>query len=319
VTATITVAVTSSLSAAAMPHTILRVISLRIGFLRAGLLIALVSLVSGCVAASPHYSPPTLIFRPCRQCAPAVSITQMPFQAAAPCTGAFIAHDLEHTTTAALPVPRLFDSNGSGLAINDLDGDGDQDIVLADLAGPLSILWNEGDLQFSRQELATVRKARAVALVDVDGDARLDIVLTTGNAAPARFRNLGEREFRLTPLLGVNQPAYAMNWADLDADGDLDLVTGAYDAGRQMETGSNYLFAAGAGVNVYTQGSEAWARQQLTDTAQALAISLWDLNGDVRPDVWVGNDFDAYDQVWLQRTPAPGSLRRFSRIPRTVR
>ena len=294
-----------------MPHTILRVISLRIGFLRAGLLIALVSLVSGCVAASPPLFTANADLQTAPAMRAAVSITQMPFQAAAPCTGAFIAHDLEHTTTAALPVPRLFDSNGSGLAINDLDGDGDQDIVLADLAGPLSILWNEGDLQFSRQELATVRKARAVALVDVDGDARLDIVLTTGNAAPARFRNLGEREFRLTPLLGVNQPAYAMNWADLDADGDLDLVTGAYDAGRQMETGSNYLFAAGAGVNVYTQGSEAWARQQLTDTAQALAISLWDLNGDVRPDVWVGNDFDAYDQVWLQTDAGAWQLTTF--------
>jgi hypothetical protein len=83
------------------------------------------------------------------------------------------------------------------------------------------------------------------------------LCFTTGNAAPAIFRNLGERQFRLTPLPGVNQPAYAMNWGDLDADGDLDLVTGAYDAGRQMETGSNYLFAAGAGVNVYTQGSGA--------------------------------------------------------------
>jgi hypothetical protein len=180
-----------------MPHTILRDISLR-----TGLLMVLVSLVSGCVAASPPFFTANDDLQAAPAMRAAVSITQMPFQAAAPCTGAFIAHDLEHTTTAALPVPRLFDSNGSGLAINDLDGDGDQDIVLADLAGPLSILWNEGDLQFSRQELATVRKARAVALVDVDGDARLDIVLTTGNAAPALFRNLGERAI----------PAHAAAW-----------------------------------------------------------------------------------------------------------
>ncbi len=39
---------------------------------------------------------------------------------------------------------------------------------------------------------------------------------------------------------------------------------------------------------------------QLTTTAQALAIGLWDLNGDQRPDIWVGNDFDEPDQVWLQ-------------------
>lgn len=229
-----------------------------------------------------------------------VQMLATPLQNGASCTGAFVPHDLSHITQAALPVPRLFDSNGSGLAANDLDGDGDQDIVLANLAGPVSILWNTGGLQFERQELEMVRKARAVALVDVDGDATLDIVLTNGNAAPAVFRNFGNRTFALLPLPGVNQPAYAMNWNDLDGDGDLDLATGSYDAGRQMETGSNYLFAAGAGVNVYTQDGGHWSRRQLSDMAQALAIAMWDLNGDARPDIWVGNDFDEYDQVWLQ-------------------
>jgi hypothetical protein len=170
-------------------------------------------------------------------------------------------------------VPRLFDSNGSGLAVNDLDATATLDIVLADLTGPLSILWNASGLRFERQELGMVRKARGVALVDVDSDGLLDIVLANGIAAPAFFHNTGDRTFTLLSLSGVNQPAYAMNWADLDADGDLDLVTGSYDAGRQTETGSNYLFSAGAGVNVYTQDGGQWSRQQLTDTAQALAIA----------------------------------------------
>ena len=43
--------------------------------------------------------------------------------------GAFIAHDLDHTTQAPGPATRLFDSNGSGLAVNDLDGDGDEAVV----------------------------------------------------------------------------------------------------------------------------------------------------------------------------------------------
>ena len=272
----------------------------RVNTARATLLLALAGLVVACAA-----TPPILSTEP-NQAMPAgahaaVQVQASPFQPAAVCNGTFVAHDLAHVARAALPVPRLFDSNGSGLAVNDLDGDGDEDIVLGDLAGPLAILWNEGGLNFTRQELSLFRRARGVAIVDVDGDGALDIAATNGIAAPAIFRNQGDRRFALYPLPGVNQPAYAMNWADLDRDGDLDLVTGSYDAGRQMESGSNYLFAAGAGVNVYLHADDGWQRQQLAESAQALAISLWDLNDDGRPDIWVGNDFDELDQVWLQR------------------
>ena len=55
-----------------------------------------------------------------------------------------------------------------------------------------------------------------------------------------------------------------------------------------------------AGVNVYLQEDGTWQRQQLHETAQALAVGLWDLNDDSRLDIWVGNDFDEYDRVWLQ-------------------
>lgn len=230
----------------------------------------------------------------------AVSMAATAMRTGAPCTGAFAAHDLDHITQAPGDLTRLFDSNGSGLAVNDLDGDGDADIVLANLAGPSTILWNEGGLNFVRQELAMLRRTRAAAIVDVDGDGHNDIVFTNNTAAPAVLRNQGERSFRLTPLPGVTLPTYAMNWADLNGDNALDLVTGSYDAGQMVESGSNYLFDEPAGVNVYLQTGDGWQRTQLAPTAQALAISLWDLNKDGRPDIWVGNDFDAYDQVWYQ-------------------
>jgi enediyne biosynthesis protein E4 len=229
-----------------------------------------------------------------------VQTEMAPLATAAPCIGAFVPHDLEHVTNAGKATPRLFDSNGSGLAVNDLDGDGDHDIVLANLSGPATILWNQGELEFERQPLPMVHRTRAAAIVDVDADGVLDLVFTSGIAAPAVFRNLGDGNFRFLPLPGVNKPAYAMNWSDLDLDGDLDLVTGSYDAGQMVEAGTNYLFADAAGVNVYLQESDGWRRQRLAATAQALAIALWDLNDDGRPDIWVGNDFDEYDRVWLQ-------------------
>ncbi len=101
-----------------------------------------------------------------------------------------------------------------------------------------------------------MRRARAVNLVDVDGDERLDIVLTTGRSAPIWLRNVASADgvdFQFAPLPGITAPTYAMNWADLNQDGRLDLVTGSYDAGMMVEMGSNNLFADNAGVYVYLQ------------------------------------------------------------------
>ncbi|MBI5929879.1 MAG: CRTAC1 family protein, partial [Chloroflexi bacterium] len=47
------------------------------------------------------------------------------------CSGQFIEHTLDHTTHPYAETIRTFDSNGSGVALNDLDGDSQVDIVLA--------------------------------------------------------------------------------------------------------------------------------------------------------------------------------------------
>jgi hypothetical protein len=70
-------------------------------FLRIVLLMVLVSLVSGCIAASPPFFPANDKFQLATVVRAAVSVTQIPFQRSAPCTGAFVAHDLEHITQTA--------------------------------------------------------------------------------------------------------------------------------------------------------------------------------------------------------------------------
>ena len=96
---------------------------------------------------------------------------------AGPCQNSFVAHDLDHTTMVAGDVVRQYDSNGAGLAINDLDNDGDLDIVLANLDGPNSIFWNEGKLSFRRGVLSH-GDSRAVNILDVNGDGWQDIVFS---------------------------------------------------------------------------------------------------------------------------------------------
>lgn len=254
----------------------------------------------------------TAIDAPPMQLDPAqLQVTSAPLAQARPCTGNFVAHTLDHTTTTGTQVVALYESNGSGVAINDLDNDGDLDIVLANLSDPNTILWNQSDLAFRTQRLSH-GDSRAVNIVDVDGDGWQDIVFTRRFAKPTLWRNSGQDEAsRLIEgvLADVHNPLYSMNWGDMNGDGDLDLVAGSYDTELRKQQGAIFDYrGGGVGVFVYERAGNGFVAQRLAEQADALAIALPDLNNDGRADILVGNDFLRPDYAWLRAEGGAGWL-----------
>ena len=214
------------------------------------------------------------------------------------CSGQFVAHDLPHLTrTNAEPIT-TFDSNGAGLAINDLNGDGQLDIVLANLDGPVTLLWSQGAGLFDAEVLDVPGRARGVLAVDVEGDDWTDLLITTQLGAPVMLRNQRDGTFALEVLPGVERPAYAMDWADSDGDGDLDFATASYDADLEKTLRDTFLFGDGAGVFYYEQQDGQFVHTRLAESAQALAVMFTDFSNDGLPEIAVGNDFAVADQFW---------------------
>jgi hypothetical protein len=233
-----------------------------------------------------------------------VALTQSPLAHPGACENRFVTHTLPFSTGTRMRVMNGAPSNGSGLAVNDLDGDGDLDLVFASVDRESAILWNQGNLSFRMEELPT-QFARAAAIVDVDGDQHMDIVFTDRLGEVVYWRNLGSNDdgarFVQTPLNGVSTIPYAMAWADLNGDNELDLVTGSYNIELKQQGVDQPTVQDKLGVFVYEQHRDKFTRQRLSEAAEALAIALTDLDGDGQTDIWVGNDFVLQDGIWLRR------------------
>ena len=219
------------------------------------------------------------------------------------CSGRFVEHELPHRTQGPGNTASTFDGTGAGIATADLDDDGDLDLVIPNLFGTTTIAESRpnADDGFVAHELIEGR-FRAAATIDIDADDDMDIVLTTGIGPPVLFRNSGSGElgdrFEREQIPGVRAASYAMAWSDLGGDGDLDLITGSYNAELTILRNSPVL-GSDTGVVLHENVNDELVTTRLSADAQALAVATVDVDGDGKTDILVGNDLATPDMVFV--------------------
>jgi hypothetical protein len=123
-------------------------------------------------------------------------------------------------------------NQASGLAVGDIDGDGDLDVLTNSFGtGSVSVRFNDGSGNFATggREFTTASGGASITLADVDGDGDLDFVTAnyndgTGSTLSVRLNN-GAGSFSGGSDIAVGAAPHQVIAGDIDADGDLDLVT----------------------------------------------------------------------------------------------
>ncbi len=209
------------------------------------------------------------------------------------------------------------------VAVADLNGDGRPDLVVANYAGgvsTLSVLLNTAAAgattpSFATQQtFATGAHPDSVAVADVNGDGRPDLVVANYGAATVSVLLNTAAPGATTPSFATQQTfaagsvPFSVAVADVNGDGRPDLVVANYGAA----TVSVLLNTAAPGAT-----TASFATQQTFPTGTGpFAVTVADVNGDGRPDLVVAN-YGAATVSVLLNTTAPGATTPSFASPQT--
>ena len=169
----------------------------------------------------------------------------------------------------------------TAVALGDIDGDGDPDLVTG-RQGSATIWTNNGHVAFTVSgQIQTYRAfTYALALGDIDGDGDLDLVAGTGDRyyTPDSsyfntiWKNDGSGVFTNTGQTLGNNSTRALALGDIDGDGDLDLVAG--------NSGTNSTVWKNDGQGTFTLSVRNLPPVDRVDPAHLGTLALGDLDGD---------------------------------------
>jgi hypothetical protein len=238
---------------------------------------------------------------------------------------------------------RIRSEGTQAIALGDLDGDGDIDLVVADFSASCVLWSNDGIGHFAESGRIGRETAHGIALGDLDGDGDLDAFVAHNGHSNQVWLNDGSGRFADTGqvLAGPTNAAVAVALGDIDGDGDLDALTSHYRAPLRLWVndggGTFEERAAGPGrdancaclgdldldgdldalVSLSDAADIVWlndGKGGFTDSGQSLGsergwgrAALGDVDGDGDPDALIANS-PGGNRLWLNQGGAQGGI-----------
>jgi hypothetical protein len=188
-------------------------------------------------------------------------------------------------------------NQGTSIAVADVNGDGNPDLLVVHESSQLGVLLGNGDGTFqSAATYYTGGSANSVAVADLNGDGKPDVVVVNLGPGPVGVL-LGNGDGSFQPVVsydsgGLNPWSGAV--ADVNGDGKPDILV----ANR---------YASNIGVLLGNGDGKFQHAMTFDSGGSSVSVAVADVNGDGKPDVVVA---DEYFTVGVLLGNGDGSFKR---------
>ena len=209
--------------------------------------------------------------------------------------------------------------DATGCVLADIDGDGDLDLIVNSVGGGTHVFINNGKGKFAERPIVlnAGQGGMSMALADVDGDGFLDLYIANYRTralmdmpnARVTFRTANGRKI-LDRLDGrrMTEPDLTNHFTLTDEGQIVELAD--VDAFYRNGGGTNFILVPFTGGNFLDEDGQP-LRSPPSDWG--LSVMFRDINRDGLPDLYVCNDFQSPDRIWLNQGAG-----KFRALPRAA-